>query len=76
MNSPMPEPARLTLYVNDDIEFQTPKQFDGPHPWDLQREKVLAAQIEKWADDREARMVARREAWANEPWHRVGPYDC
>lgn len=68
-------PVHLTLYVNDDIEFQTPAVFDHPNPADLERARVAAAAIEKWADDYEARMESRRERWAAEPWHTLGAYD-
>ena len=60
-------PVTLRLYVNDDIEFMTPQEFDPPTAEDLERERQLAAAMNLWVDDYNERMQAKREAWMNEP---------
>ena len=68
-------PKHLTLHVNDDIEFMTPLEFDKPSPDEIERAQVVASTLDKWIDSYEAKMQARRERWANEPWHTLGAYD-
>lgn len=61
-------PVTLALYVHDDIEFMTPKDFDPPTPQDLGRERQTALMMDKWADEYEERMCEVRNLWLVERW--------
>ncbi len=65
-------PVFLKLYVQDDIEYQTPEDFDFPTEAEIERDIIAAQAIERWANEYEERTEPRRERWLNEDYHTLG----
>jgi hypothetical protein len=57
----------ITLWINEDIEFVQVKDFDPPTPQDLSREVQTAKIMDRWVEEYNIRMEAKRTAWLNEP---------
>ena len=58
----------ITLWVNEDIQWYTPEEFDPPTPMDIERERQLSASMNLWVEDYNERMVGTRSRWLNEPY--------
>jgi len=55
----------ITLYIDDDIEFMTPEEFDVPTPAQIQREQTTAIMMDLWVQEYNERMGPRRLDWLN-----------
>jgi hypothetical protein len=62
----------ITLWVNEDIEWYTPEEFDPPTPQNIERERQLAAAMNLWVEDYNERMVVKRNRWLNESYDHEG----
>ncbi len=61
---------RMKLYITEDIEFMTPRDFDIPTPAVIHRERMLAARMNDWVEDYNAEMESKRSNWLVEKWYR------
>jgi hypothetical protein len=64
----------ITLWVQEDIEWYTPQEFDPPTLQDIERERQLSAVMNLWVEDYNERMQPSREAWANQDHEGWGRY--
>ena len=65
----------ITLWVNEDIYWMTPKEFDPPTTQDIERERQLAASMNLWVEDYNERLQPSRDAWLNQDHEGWGLYE-